>query len=112
VKLLQGQVIAGPAGLESAPFPTTLGRCAALIMQTTQESVPEIHDPTSRFIDVRYDHSFFTTKAQGTGMGLSISRRTIECHGGRLWACANAERGVTFQFTLPTAVAASSASAA
>ena len=56
--------------------------------------------------------AFFTTKAQGTGMGLSISRRIIESHGGRLWACANRERGATFQFTVPSDVAASSPSAA
>ena len=60
----------------------------------------------------RVFEAFFTTKTQGTGMGLSISRRIIECHGGRLWACANGERGATFQFTVPTDVAASSPSAA
>jgi PAS domain S-box-containing protein len=45
---------------------------------------------------------FVTTKAQGTGMGLAISRTIIESHGGRLWATANPERGATFHFTLPT----------
>jgi PAS domain S-box-containing protein len=60
----------------------------------------------------RIFEAFFTTKAQGTGMGLSISRRIIESHGGSLWGCANPERGSTFQFTLPTDVAASSPSAA
>src|SRR5580704_2730717 len=62
-------------------------------------------------IDRIFD-AFFTTKVQGTGMGLSISRRIIESHGGSLWACANPGRGSTFQFTLPTDAASSSPSAA
>jgi PAS domain S-box-containing protein len=45
--------------------------------------------------------AFYSTKAQGTGMGLPISRSIIESHGGRLWASPNPGRGATFQFTLP-----------
>ncbi len=55
----------------------------------------------------RIFEAFFTTKPQGTGMGLSISRRIIEAHGGRLWESPNAGPGATFQFTLPVEPAAS-----
>ena len=45
--------------------------------------------------------AFYTTKPDGMGMGLAISRTIVEAHGGRIWATPKAPRGAVFQFILP-----------
>jgi C4-dicarboxylate-specific signal transduction histidine kinase len=53
------------------------------------ESLPHLFEP------------FYTTKAEGMGMGLAICRSIVEAHGGRLWATACEPRGTLFRFTIP-----------
>ena len=45
--------------------------------------------------------AFYTTKPEGMGIGLSISRSIIEDHGGQFWVTQNPGNGVTFSFTVP-----------
>ena len=46
---------------------------------------------------------FYTTKADGLGLGLAIARSLVQSHGGRIWAENNDDRGATFHFTVPAA---------
>jgi PAS domain S-box-containing protein len=73
------------------------GENGELLMSITDSGVGLPAEKAHQIFD-----AFFTTKAQGSGMGLTISRSIIQSHGGRLWAGANAKQGVTFYFTLPS----------
>jgi PAS domain S-box-containing protein len=77
------------------------GRQLVISISDTGVGLPEGH--IERIFD-----AFHTTKPQGTGMGLSITRSIVESHGGRVWATRNPGQGATFHFTLPVASGAES----
>jgi PAS domain S-box-containing protein len=88
-----------------------LGTCGELTIRSQQDDGPQLlvsigdtgiglePEEAEKVFD-----AFYTTKNQGTGMGLPISRSIIESHGGRLWVVPNSGRGTLFQFSLPSEV--------
>src|SRR5260370_411485 len=86
---------------------TELGQGGQLLISFSDTGLRLPADNTDQIFN-----AFFTTKPQGSGMCLALSRSIIESHGGRLWASANNRRAATFQLTLPPAAEASSPSVA
>jgi signal transduction histidine kinase len=68
------------------------------LVQVTVEDSGTGLDPNTM---ARIFDPFYTTKSDGMGMGLSISRSIVENHGGRLWATPNGGPGTSFHFSLP-----------
>jgi signal transduction histidine kinase len=67
----------------------------------TAVSVSDAGPPISEAVFAALFKPFHTTKSDGLGMGMAISRSIIQAHGGRIWAERNADRGLTVHFTLP-----------
>ena len=73
-------------------------------MDGPQTIVVEVRDNGLGIASEAFDHifeRFFTTKADGMGMGLSVSQSIIKNHGGELWVGPVADQGAVFHFTLP-----------
>jgi hypothetical protein len=90
-----------------------LDRPKKLFVRTTLENpettLTEIRDSGTGLEDSeKVFEAFFTTKANGMGMGLAVCRSIIDAHRGRLWAASSKGAGTTFSFTLPAQLSASS----
>jgi len=75
---------------------TEMGQGGPVLISVSDTGVGLPNEKTEQIFN-----AFFTTKPQGSGMGLSISRSIVESHGGHLWATGNSGRGATFYFTVP-----------
>ena len=72
-------------------------RASGMAEVEVSDSGPGLAEPVA----AQLFQPFVTTKPQGMGLGLSISRSIVDAHGGRIWAEANEGGGVTFRFTVP-----------
>ena len=84
------------------------GRPRRLLIRTERREDGQVHvsvHDRGAGVDIglmaRLFEPFFTTRSDGIGMGLPISRSIVEAHGGRLWAESIENHGSVFQFTLP-----------
>jgi signal transduction histidine kinase len=87
-------------GVEDRPRELTISTLhmdADRVQISVADSGPGLDPDTAN----RIFEPFYTTKASGMGMGLSICRSILQNHGGRLWTTANDGRGTTFHFSLP-----------
>lgn len=101
-QVLVNLLVNGIEAMKSAPGPRDL------VLQSQRgsdgEVVVSVGDSGAGLPERNSDQifeAFFTTKPDGTGMGLSISRSIVMAHGGRLWAMPNRPRGAVFLFALP-----------
>jgi two-component system sensor kinase FixL len=84
------------------PFRRLQIRTSARVDNTIEVAVIDRGRGFAQEIADQMFNPFFTTKSDGLGMGLSISRSIVEAHGGRLWGVLNPDRGATFRFTVPS----------
>ena len=82
-----------PGGQVSVVGASRDGQCTLAITDTGPGVPPEVQE--------RMLNPFYTTRKQGTGMGLSITRSIVEAHGGQFWINTEVSSGVSFHFTLP-----------
>ena len=87
--------------LERVPEPRVVSLAAALRGSEVEVMVSDNGPGLGTTGRERHFEAFFTTKPQGHGLGLAVSRTIVESHGGRLWATPNDGDGETFHFTLP-----------
>jgi PAS domain S-box-containing protein len=94
--VLNGMEVIGPYGEGRRIVLQTL-QAEGMVRVAVRDQGPGIPgDKLSRIFE-----TFYTTKHDGMGMGLAISRSIVEAHGGHIWAENNADRGATFAFALP-----------